>query len=115
MASPADLLTAAQNIVTALNQLGQTFLKVYGTQKSASLTNTAGALVTSGSGRLVSVSVTVASGAVLGTVYDSSSATSLINPIATIPFAVGVTSIGVPFSNGIVVVLPSTITAVLVY
>jgi len=115
MASPTDLFGADQNIVTALNQLGQTFARIYGTQRSQSLSNTAGTLIVSGPGRLVKVSVTSASGSTVGTIYDSSAASSLLNPVATINFAVGVQEFGVPFVNGLVIVLPATITAIVVY
>ena len=115
MASITEIFTAAQNIVTALNQLGQTFLSVNGTRKSATITNTTGTLIVSGQGRLVSVVVTDASGSTQGSVYDSSNASSLVNKIAAINHTIGRQEFGVPFSNGLVIVLPSTVTAVVVY
>ena len=110
-----DFMTAAKNIVTALNQLGQTYMASIGTQTSVSLTNTAGTLISTGQGRLISVSVTATSGAVRGTIYDSSSAARLVNPIASINHTLGVQIFDSPYNNGLVIVLPVGITGVVVY
>lgn len=115
MTSLTDILTTAQNLVRAVNELGQTYVATRGTKRSDSLSNTAGTLVTTGQGRLCWASVTAASGATAGTIYDSASAASLVNPIASIPFALGALEKNVPFVNGLVVVLPSTVTAVVTY
>ena len=51
MSSLSDILTAAKNIVTALNQLGQTYLSVEGAQQLADITTAT--LVMTGQGILV--------------------------------------------------------------
>jgi len=58
MSSLSDILTAAKNVVTSVNQLGLTYLRVQGAVRSTTMTTAT--LVTSGQGRLASVSVVVA-------------------------------------------------------
>lgn len=101
MTSLTDILTASKNIVTALNQLGQTYLQVEGSKLTSGITSAT--LVQSGQGRVARVSVVVA-GSAAGAVYDSPSAGALTNQIAVLPTTVGVTEINLPVNNGIVVV-----------
>jgi hypothetical protein len=100
MASLDDILTTAKNIVSSVNNLGQSYLNVQGAQ---SLTNISTAtLVKSGNGRLASV-VVLTAGSTEGTAYDSTSTTSAISPLCRIPNTVGVTFVNIPFGLGLVV------------
>jgi len=67
MSSLSDILTAAKNVVTAVNGVAQTYLNVQGTLNSSGIT--AAKLVKSGTGRISSVSVIVA-GSADGFVYE---------------------------------------------
>lgn len=100
-ASLTDILTTAKNLVTAVNQLGQTYLSINGSKKSATLTATT--VVASGQVRLVNVTVPAA-GTTSGTIYDCGSTTALINPVFAIPTTAGVYSINIPMNAGITVV-----------
>jgi hypothetical protein len=112
MSSLSDILTAAKNIVTAINGVGQTYLKVQGAIRSNTLTATA--LVSSGQGRLASVSVIVA-GSTDAMIYDSNIATSLTNALAVVDNLLGVTVINMPYNNGLVVVPGTGMTLVVSY
>lgn len=101
MASLSDLLTAAKNIVTAINGLGQTYLNIQGALSYTDLT--AATLVHSGNGRLCNVVVTTA-GSATGAVYDSTNTTTPANLIYVIPNTVGVYTVNFPVNYGIVVV-----------
>ena len=94
MASLSDILTAAKNVVTSVNQLGLTYLKVQGAVRSTTMTTTT--LVTSGQGRLASVSVVVA-GSSACVIYDGTDTASTANALAAITNVIGVTLI-VPVS-----------------
>jgi hypothetical protein len=100
MASISDILTATKNIVTAINQLGQTYLQVVGSNMDTEITSAT--LVKQGQGRLARISVTVA-GSAAGAVYDAPSASATTNMICVIPNTLGVTEINMPVNNGIVV------------
>lgn len=100
MSSISDILTAAKNIVTALNGLGQTYLSVVGAQLTGSIS--AATLVKSGGGRIARISVTVA-GSSEGSIYDAANANATSVKIASIPNTVGVTEINLPVNSGIVV------------
>jgi hypothetical protein len=112
MSSLSDILTAAKNIVTAINGVGQTYLKVQGASRSATLT--ANTLVASGQGRLASVSVVVA-GSTDGTIYDSNAVGSLVNALAIIDNALGITVVNMPYNSGLVVVPGTGMTVVVSY
>ena len=100
MAGIVDILTAANNIVTAINNATKAYLNVNG---STSVMNmTAATLVKSSPGRICSVSVVVA-GAATGTVYDANVSTATTNPIYTIPMTAGVYVVNIPTQVGIVV------------
>jgi hypothetical protein len=112
MSSLSDILTAAKNIVTAINGVGQTYLKVQGALRSNTLTATT--LVSSGQGRLASVSVVVA-GSADAVIYDSNAASSLTNTLAVVDNVLGVTVINMPYNNGLVVVPGTGMTLVVSY
>jgi hypothetical protein len=112
MASLSDILTAAKNLVTSVNQLGLTYLRVNGTTRSATLT--AATLVSSGQGRIASISVVVA-GSSACVVYDSNAVASLTNGLAAVTNAIGVTVINMPYNNGLVVVPGTGMTVVISY
>ena len=101
MASLTDLLTAAKNIVTAINGLGQTYLNIQGALSYTDLT--AATLVHNGAGRVCNIIVTTA-GSAAGSVYDSANATSPTNKIYSIPNTVGIYTVNFPVNYGIVIV-----------
>jgi hypothetical protein len=113
MSSLSDILTAAKNVVTAISQLGQTYLKIQGTAKSDTIT--APTLVYSGQCRLASISVITSSGSVNGMVYDSSNVSSLTSPMAIIEHPVGIKVINMPVNNGILVVPGAGMSVVVSY
>lgn len=99
-ASLTDLLTAAKNIVTAINGAAQTYLNVNGTSTTNGLT--AATVVKTGQGRIVTVSV-VATSTTAGKIYDATVAAATTNPIGVIPASVGVFTWNISCNNGIVV------------
>jgi hypothetical protein len=105
MASPADILTAVKNIVNAINLGAQSYLDVQGAQSRTAIqvvgTNTS-FLLKRGTGRLAVITVTTA-GSATGTAYDTDSVDSLVRPFYIIPNTVGVTTINMPFSFGLVI------------
>lgn len=113
MSSLTDILTTAKNIVTAINGLGQTYLKVQGVNRSATLT--AAAVVSSGQGRLASVSVISSTGSVDGHIYDSNVLGSLTNELALIDHTPGVRVMNLPYNNGLLVVPGTGMTVVVTY
>ena len=112
MASLSDILTTTKNIVTALNQLGQTYLDVEGTSSYTNITTAT--LVKSGQGRIARVIVVVA-GSGTGAVYDASSATATSDKLLTIPTTIGVGEANIPVNNGIVVAPGTGQTVAIVY
>jgi hypothetical protein len=112
MASLSDILTTTKNIVTALNQLGQTYLDVEGTTSYTQIT--AATLVKSGQGRIARLVVVVA-GSGTGSVYDASSATATNDKLLTIPTTIGVGEANIPVNNGIVVAPGTGQTVAIVY
>lgn len=112
MASLDDILTATKNIVTALNQLGQTYLDVEGTSSYTNIT--AATLVKSGQGRIARVIVVVA-GSGTGAIYDAASATATSDKLLTIPTTIGVGEANIPVNNGIVVAPGTGQTVAIVY
>jgi hypothetical protein len=111
MSSISDILTAAKNIVTAINGLGQTYLQVSGSRVSAQISSARVVLV--GQGRLARVVVTT-SGSSAGAIYDASVSTATSPKIYTIDNTGGggsgsfpglrVIEVNIPVENGIVVV-----------
>jgi hypothetical protein len=112
MASLSDILTTTKNIVTALNQLGQTYLDVEGTTSYTQIT--AATLVKSGQGRIARLVVVVA-GSGTGSVYDASSATATNDKLLTIPTTIGIVEVNIPVNNGIVVAPGTGQTVAIVY
>ncbi len=100
MASLSDILTAAQNVASAINQAAQTYREVQGALDVAAMS--AATLVKSGQGRLASVSVTTA-GSAVGAIYDNNNVSSTLRPIYVIPMTVGVVFVNLPVGYGIVV------------
>ena len=100
MASLSDILTAAQNIVVAINSAAQNYLIVNGLANAAKLTSAT--VVKSSAGRVCTVSVIVG-GSGVGTIYDTSSVSSTSNPIYTIPTTAGAYVVNIPTLFGIVV------------
>ena len=100
MSSISDILTAAKNIVTAINGLGQTYLQVSGSRVSRQIS--AATVVLVGQGRLARVVVTTA-GSAAGSIYDASVSTVTTPKIFVIANTLGVTEINIPVENGIVV------------
>jgi hypothetical protein len=99
--SLSDILTAAKNIVTAINGAANIYLSVNGTTDYPNI-KTSPVLVKSGAGRLAVVSV-VTAGSTVGTIYDANAATATTNPVYTIPNTVGVYVVNMPVSFGLVV------------
>jgi uncharacterized protein with beta-barrel porin domain len=100
MSSLSDILTAAKNIVTAINGAAQTYLSVNGAQDAFNISSAT--LVKQGAGRIAVVSVTTA-GSTTGSVYDANSATATTGKIYVIQNTVGITVVNMPVSFGIVV------------
>lgn len=101
MAAPNALLSAALNLVTALNNAALTYLNVQGAQNLAGIA--AATLVETGQGRVCSISVTTA-GMSTGKIYDANLAAATSNLIYVIPEAVGLYVVNLPTNFGIVVV-----------
>lgn len=102
-ASLSDILTAAKNIVTALNNAAQTYLSVNGILTTESITTPT--VLKSSSGRVAAISVIVA-GSATGTVYDSANTSTTTAPVYVIPNAVALTPyvVNMPVSKGILIV-----------
>jgi len=101
MSSLTDMLTAAKNIVTAVNAMTQSYIGVQGSQNLADISTAT--LIKQGPGRVASVSVTTA-GSTAGAIYDASLSTSTSNLIWSIPNTVEITVVNFPLRFGLVVV-----------
>lgn len=103
MSSLSDILTAAKNIVTAINGLGQTYLYVAGnkTYKNISVPT----LVSVGQGRIVKVAI-IEHGTSEGFICDATVATATSPKVFVIDHvkALWVIEANLPIDNGIVVV-----------
>jgi hypothetical protein len=101
--SLSDLLTAAKNIVLAINALAQNYLNVQGSINFAGIT--APTVVKASSGRIARVSVIVA-GSSTGFIYDGASLSATTKPLYVIPMAVGTEpyEVNMPTSFGLLVV-----------
>jgi hypothetical protein len=99
MADLSGIQTTAQNIVSAINGVAQTYLTVQGVKNAANIS--AATLVKVGQGRIASVSVLVAGAA--GKIYDTNLVTSTANEIFVIPATVGVFVVNFPLGLGLVV------------
>jgi hypothetical protein len=102
-ASLTDLLSAAKNIVTALNLQAQTASNLAGNTTRPAIST--GTLISGQRGRLCNIIVTTA-GSTPGLVYDtpSLSGISASNLVYSIPNTLGVYVISVPVMQGIVIV-----------
>jgi len=100
MSSISDMLTAAKNVVSAINQLGQTYLSAVGVSLYSNITTAT--VVKSSQGRICRISV-VEAGSAAGAIYDASLAGATTNKVWTIPTTAGITEINLPVNNGIVV------------
>lgn len=102
-ASLTSILTAVQNVATAINNAAQTYLNVQGARNLANVTSAT--LVKNGSGRVVSISV-ITAGTTTGLIYDSNNLNSLLNPVYVIPEAVALDPyvVNIPVGLGIVIV-----------
>jgi|SRR6478609_7768217 len=100
-ASLDEILTAAKNIVTAINNASRQYLIIAGAQIYEKIT--APTLVVTGHGRLCVVSVYTA-GTTVGMAYDATVTTDTTKPLCSIPMAVGVYRIDLPFDFGLVIV-----------
>ena len=104
MASLTDILTTAQNLVRAINDISLTYQLVQGVLVLNNVS--AATVVATGQGRLVRISV-ITAGTTAGTAYDATRAAATTDPILTIPNTVGVIEVNCPTNNGIVI-LPGT-------
>lgn len=104
-ASLSDLLTAVKNVASNIAQLGQIILQVNGVSTATALAGTNGALVKQGSGRIAQVSVTAETGSpAVGAIIDANNASATGPVIFTIPGVVGVYTVNLPFTYGLVVI-----------
>lgn len=111
--SLSDILTAAKNVVTAINGLVTTYLGLQGVQVANGITTTT--LVTTKAGRLSKLSVMSSGTGSAGTAYDSNSTSNLTNPICAISSTAGVYVVDIPFVNGLVIVPGASDTITVVY
>ena len=100
-ASTSDVLTAIKNIVTALATASQSYLNVQGTLNAADIT--VPTVVKASPGRIATVSVLTA-GTAVGLVYDGATLTATKRPLGVIPTTVGVFTVNLATSFGILVV-----------
>jgi len=94
MATLDDILSAAKNVVSAINTLGQTYGAIQGNKQKAALSATT--TVSMSPGRLVNVIVTTA-GSTTGTINDGGKGVVFV-----VPTAVGVYPVNIPINYGIV-------------
>ena len=97
-----DILTTAQNLVQAVNGVGQALARGQGNITSATVTGTT--QICTGGGYLVNVSVAVA-GTTVGKIYNSATtgAAAAENLLATAPNTLGVVPLGEAFTLGLVI------------
>ncbi len=111
-ASLADLSATAKNLVVAVNNLSQQYVLIEGNRASQNLS--AATVVSTGSGRVVRISVNVAGAD--GALYDANNTTpAATSQIAVIPALEGVYEIGIPVLYGIVAVPGAGQEVVVVY
>lgn len=114
-ASLDTLFGSANNLVTAVNNLSNEYIKRQGTKTSANLAAATTTTIATGQGWLASVSV-IEDGSDEGYIYDSTRTTPLANTaIARIPNVTGVWPINVPYISGLVVVTGTAQEAIIVY
>jgi len=101
MASLDAILTAAQNLVQAVNTAAQILLQINGTKSSTAISTPT--YVESGPGRICRVSITSA-GTSSGYLYDAQSANDLTRPLWLIPMTPGLIQVNIVTTYGILVV-----------
>lgn len=99
MATLDDILTAAKNIVTAINGAAQTYRAVQGISSLEAISTAT--LIKASAGRVATVSVLV--GGAVGAIYDAASASSTSAKLYVIPNTVGAYVVNMPTDTGIVV------------
>jgi len=99
-ASLSDILTAAKNLVTALNGASQNYLNIQGIANAYNLTTTT--LIKGAPGRVASILV-ITGGAAGGAIYDSTLVAQTTKPIYIIPTTAGLYVVNMPANYGIVV------------
>jgi hypothetical protein len=112
MATLDDILTTQKNGVFGINGIAGSNYYLAG--KLTAPTVTATTLIRSGAGWVARVSVTVA-GSTSGIIYDSNATTTLTTPIAIIANTVGIVTVNLPVTNGIVFVPGTGMTATISY
>ena len=101
-ASIDDVVTVLKNIATALSTEATNYVNVNGLQDFYNVTTPT--LVRSGAGRIVNISLIVASSA-NGTVYDAASTSDTTRPIYIIGHStLGVTVVNLPVQYGVMIV-----------
>lgn len=100
MPSMNDILTAAQNIVTAINGAASTYLSVQGISNVTGITSAT--VVKSVPGRICTLTVVVA-GSGAGMVYDSNSTSVTSKPIFAVPATAGIYVLNFPALYGITI------------
>ena len=101
MASLDAILTAAQNLVQAVNTAAQVFAQINGTKGTAAISTAT--YVEQGAGRLCRVSIT-SPGTASGLIYDAQSVNDLTRPLWLIPQTPGLIEVNIPTVYGILVV-----------
>jgi hypothetical protein len=112
MATLDDILTTQKNGVLGVNSIATSNYFLAGKASAPALSTTS--LVRSGAGWVAKVSVTTA-GSTSAIIYDSNATTILTTPIAVIANTVGVVTINLPVTNGIVFVPGTGMTATVSY
>jgi hypothetical protein len=100
MSNLGDILTAAKNLVTAVNTVAQNYMNVQGSSNLPDITSAT--VVKNSPGRLCVVVVTVA-GTTPGSAYDANVATATTKKVFIIPNTVGVYTANMPTRIGLVV------------
>jgi len=114
MASPDDIFNVQKNLVAAVNGVANALLQISG--KQSSLEIKAGTLLKSGPGWVARASVIVA-GSAAGALYDVSSVAAAVTGTrsAVVNNAIGISEIRLPFSNGLVFIPGTGMTATISY
>ncbi len=101
MASLDDVLTSLQNIVKAFNSFSQSNIQLSGTTNTQNLSATT--LIKTGSGRMLTISVTTA-GTTVGGLYDSATidAANQNNLLIVVLNGVAFAPVNMTFQNGLV-------------
>ena len=101
-ASLSDILSAAQNIASAINNAAQTYLTVNGTTVTTGLTPALAQVLKTSAGRVATVAVTTA-GSAAGVAYDTTIVGDTTRPLFDIPDTVGIYVVNMPFTHGLYV------------